>query len=195
MQENRVLHKCSPKEKDPSFGVAAPKRGVLFSAYGPSAICQAHCRYNTRSHLLRQTVQESASPACCSPPSHLVMGGRGRRTSITYLSTKRNRKWRFAPAPQKGELFAKTANIFLRFRILWGIFSRTGGRGYDTGERADLGDGREAAERDGGGACGEKQRAAAPCGGAALPGDGAATGCPGLVGRGVLPCAAAGSRV
>ncbi|MFR8113401.1 hypothetical protein [Faecalibacterium sp.] len=26
-------------------------------------------------------------------------------------------------------------------------------------------------------------------------GDGAATGCPGLVGRGVLPCAAAGSRV
>ena len=123
------------------------------------------------------------------------MGGRGRRTSITYLSTKRNRKWRFAPAPQKGESFAKTANIFLRFRILWGIFSRTGGRGYDTGERADLGDGREAAERDGGGACGEKQRAAAPCGGAALPGDGAAAGCPGPVGRGVLPCAAAGSRV
>ena len=72
---------------------------------------------------------------------------------------------------------------------------RNGGSGYDTAERADLGDGRTAAERHGGDTGGEKQRTSAPCGGTALPGTGAAAGRAEAVGRGMQPRAAAGRRV
>ena len=76
-----------------------------------------------------------------------------------------------------------------------GYLLRNGGSGYDTAERADLGDGRTAAERHGGDTGGEKQRTSAPCGGAALPGTGAAAGRAEAVGRGMQPWAAAGRRV
>lgn len=72
---------------------------------------------------------------------------------------------------------------------------RNGGSRYDTAERADLGDGRTAAERHGGDTGGEKQRTSAPCGGIALPGTGAAAGRAEAVGRGMQPRAAAGRRV
>ena len=76
-----------------------------------------------------------------------------------------------------------------------GYLLRNGGSGYDTAERADLGDGRTAAERHGGDTGGEKQRTSAPCGGTALPGTGAAAGRAEAVGRGMQPRAAAGRRV
>jgi len=118
------------------------------------------------------------------------MGGVGRRISITHFLSKRYRK----QTSQQTEIIVQR-DIRPCFCISWGIFCGMGGCGYDTAERADLGDGRTAAGRHGGNTGGEKQRTSASCGGTALPGTGAAAGRAEAVGRGMQPRAAAGRRV
>ena len=79
-------------KRKPPHGAATPKGGLLFSAYGPRTIRQATYRCNKKLHLLRQTAQKLLNFAFIPPPSHLKMGGRGRKVIITYFSAKRYNK-------------------------------------------------------------------------------------------------------
>ena len=86
------------KRKDPPSGAATPKGGSFFSACGPSAIRQATCRCSKMLHSLRQTAQtyKRIPSGNTSLPNNV--GGRGRKTSIAYFSTKRNRNEHIPPA-------------------------------------------------------------------------------------------------
>ena len=88
---NQASH-LTRQEENPLTELQSPKGGLLFSAYGPRTIRQATYRCNKKLHLLRQTAQKLLNFAFIPPPSHLKMGGRGRKVIITYFSTKRYRK-------------------------------------------------------------------------------------------------------
>ena len=83
-----MLH---PKGKTPSRS-GNLRKGVLFSAYGPSAIRQATCKCSRTLHSLRRTEQKKKYTPLGNTPLPVDSGGLGRKTIITYNSPKRYRK-------------------------------------------------------------------------------------------------------
>ena len=74
--------------------------GVLFGLTYPCGGCQATCRCSKMLHSLRQTAQtyKRIPSGNTSLPNNV--GGQGRKTSIAYFSTKRNRNEHIPPASE-----------------------------------------------------------------------------------------------
>ena len=101
-----MLH---PKGKTPSRS-GNLRKGVLFSAYGPSAIRQATCKCSRTLHSLRRTEQKKKYTPLGNTPLPVDSGGLGRKTIITYNSPKRYRRCQEPDFPTEERLRLRTTS-------------------------------------------------------------------------------------